>query len=901
MATTNLPAIQHPLSRMDDPTNLNVRGLSRDGSRAASRQSLTLAQDKLNALRPITAEQVPWRLTRSANGLGKANSPRNNSFAGMGQIPEGVEVKRAEDPNKPSIPIFGSRADMASRAESRLSRINSAASSLQGPDKASVDEIEFLLREKMKTGYYTIKNTFKEFDPEGKGIVSRETLARILQNFLSKAISLSQFNKLMVRLKLDHKKMISYDEFYASFRPPKKADDVPAWLELEKPDIKYMSAAQVHAHLKEKTKQRFLDVADLIPQINPGGSGRILKPELRNVLNKLGFYMEDDEFEKLWQKYDTENYGTIRAERLMSKLGIAMRDSSTRDEGINSPRKLEMERKQSLDVERWLKRKFREGFSDMKHAFMELDLDRIGQVSRDEFRRVMEDFGLRLASDKQLDDFLARCGVEPSNDKISYKEFLRRFQDRSEQGMPHKILANPLHRYHHSDVESNYSTTSAVEARIMDLFQKDFLALLGTFHNIDRRDSGLLTQQQFRAAVEGRFELNMSDQEFEAFLKKIPIDGDGMVKYVEFMSKFDTFETKSLFDRSSLVDRKETLPPLPEIDSPPMSPRKQLRPIKTKDSYDSQDGRSVEELKAVIKKVLQNNFQAFEEAFYDLDEVNSKKMTQSMMIKLLKKFGVNITRNEIKRLWDTLITDQRGYLEYWQFVRTFTYSLDSAAFPNAKVSPPKRGDNDFMMRSNKLNSDKHLLHHLLKSNIDRHWEALWNEFTSIDRQGTGNVSRNEFKNILQDMCVELTEYECQVLCDKFDPKKEGRVNYVKFLEPYAKHRRGFRHGHNMQAVMKHPQAELPLDDVVPKPNKGLSTVTARLREKLSGKWINLLRAFKKLDRDNNDFLSLQEFRHVLELCNVVLDEDDIYHILTEFDDSKNGGKIRYTKFLDKIK
>lgn len=152
---------------------------------------------------------------------------------------------------------------------------------------------------------------------------------------------------------------------------------------------------------------RFLDVADLIPQMNPGGSGRILKPELRNVLNKMGFYMEDDEFEKLWLKYDTENYGTIRAERLMSKLGIAMRDTGSREES-SSPRKLEVERKHSLDVERWLKKKFREGFSDMKHAFMELDLDRIGKVSRDEFRRVMEDFGLRLSTDKQLDDFLAR-------------------------------------------------------------------------------------------------------------------------------------------------------------------------------------------------------------------------------------------------------------------------------------------------------------------------------------------------------------------------------------------------------------------------------------------------------------------------------------------------------------
>ncbi|XP_027051808.1 EF-hand calcium-binding domain-containing protein 6-like [Pocillopora damicornis] len=900
MATTNLPAIPHPLSRMEDPTNLNVRGLSREGSRVASRQSLTFGQDldrqKLNVLRPITADQVPYRLTRSSNGFGGQRSPRYDGFAG---IPEGVEVKFAEDPNKPTIPIFGSRADMASRAESRLSRLNSAASSLQGPDRASVDEIEALLREKMKTGYYDIRGAFKNCDPEGKGIVNREKLREILINFLSRSITLSHFNKLMVRLRLDHKKMISYDEFYAAFRPPKKADEGPAWLQLEKPDLKYMSAAQVHAHLKEKAKQRFLDVAELIPQMNPGGSGRILRPELRNVLNKMGFYMEDDEFEKLWQKYDTENYGTIRAERLMSRLGIAMKDTGSR-EVSSSPRKLEAERKHSLDVERWLKRKFREGFSDMKHAFMELDLDRIGKVSLDDFRMVMKDFGLRLDTDKQLDDFIARCGIEASNGKISYKEFLRRFQDRSEQGMPHKILANPLHRYHHSEGGSNYSTTSAIEARMMDMFQKEFLALLGTFHNIDRKDSGLLTQQQFRAAIEGRFELNMSEQEFESFLKKVPIDSDGMVKYVEFMSKFDTFESKSLFDRSSIMDRKEALPTLPEIDSPPMSPKKQFRPMKTMDSYNSQEGRSVEELKALIKSVLQHNYQAFEEAFYELDELNSKKMSPNMMIKLLKKFGLPLSRNEVKRLWDTLITDQRGSLEYWQFVRTFGYSLDSAAFPNAKVSPPKRGDNDFMMRSNKLNSDKHLLHHLLKSNIDFHWETLWREFTSIDRQGTGNVSRKDFTTILQDMCVELTDYECQVLCDKFDPKKEGRINYIKFLEPYSKHRRAHRHGHNMQAVMKHPQAELPMDEIVQKPSKGLSTVTAKLRDKLSGKWINLMRAFKKLDKDNKDFLSLQEFRHVLELCNVVLDEEDIYYILTEFDENR-GDKIRYTKFLDKIK
>lgn len=45
-----------------------------------------------------------------------------------------------------------------------------------------------------------------------------------------------------------------------------------------------------------------MDVAELIPQMNPGGSGRIMKPELRQLLNRLMFYMDDDEFEKLWNK-----------------------------------------------------------------------------------------------------------------------------------------------------------------------------------------------------------------------------------------------------------------------------------------------------------------------------------------------------------------------------------------------------------------------------------------------------------------------------------------------------------------------------------------------------------------------------------------------------------------------
>ena len=82
--------------------------------------------------------------------------------------------------------------------------------------------------------------------------------------------------------------------------------------------------------------------------------------------------------------------------------------STEKVQETRSPRRLESERLHSLDVERWLKKKFREGCSEMKHAFQEIDLDRTGRVTKNEFRKVLKEFDLKLSSDKQVEDFLAR-------------------------------------------------------------------------------------------------------------------------------------------------------------------------------------------------------------------------------------------------------------------------------------------------------------------------------------------------------------------------------------------------------------------------------------------------------------------------------------------------------------
>lgn len=177
-------------------------------------------------------------------------------------------------------------------------------------------------------------------------------------------------------------------------------------------------------------------------------------------------------------------------------------------------------------------------------------------------------------------------------------------------------------------------------------------------------------------------------------------------------------------------------------------------------------------------------------------------------------------------------------MDYNEFVRHFGFSKKSASFPNAKMNPPKRGDADFMIRSRKLNCAADMLEDSLRSKVntdmfngsyftialtisieifvywkihidclentilqradfvsepqfvglfflsyflfhgfwqvDYMWEDLRKEFVEMDPYGTGFISREEFKDVLTELCVHLSEFEINKLSDKFDLKRDGR-------------------------------------------------------------------------------------------------------------------------------
>jgi len=751
----SLPKIQHPLSRLEDPDKISIRGISRASGRSSK---LNIEGD----LHPIEEQKIP----------------------------DGIETVPAS-PNQPALPIFGSRASL-SRAESKA---DSLASKLSRPDtqcRIEIDEIETTLKKRLRTGggVTSFLHAFKNNDLDGKGSLNKEALKHSLISFTGRKITSKQLYMLLKRIHLEKKNSIKFEEI-----------------------LKYFTSNDVES-------ESWIDPVSRIDQ-----------------------------------------------------------KRSDEEATMNSPRDLrpkEVERNVSINIEKWLQKKFREGFKALKIEFKREDPSESGKVSRETFRRLLAQFGLYLRDEDSLKMFLTRCSLPPCGE-ISYVQLLNRFQDRSDEGIAHHVLQDKKHRFNKETRSvSPRSTATAVEAKLLSILQSDFLSLLGMFNKLDKYHLNAISQQEFRAAIESRFDLEFKDSEFEAFVENLPLDEEGRVRYVEFMSQFDTKkDAKSLWDGKSEIFTKN-----------------ENEEIKKESKLRSED-----EIHSLLKSLVRNQMNELEAEFRSLDEYNSGRLDQEMMFKLLTKMKVSpvVTRGEIRRIWDSFITNKNKTLNFYHFLRHYGYSLKSAAFPNAKIVPPQRGDNDLMIRSRKLNCAADMLEDSLRAKIEYKWEDLRRDFIEMDPYKTGFVSSQEFSDVLHELCIHLTDHEIEMISIKFETNKDGRVSYVEFLRPFVM-RFAPNRGNMMNKILSQNNKEVSevTDPILPV--QSLTTVTEKLKSQLSGDWRTLRRAFQKMDSSAAGTLTLTEFKSVLKLCNVILDEDEVYHVLSQYDNNLSG-KLDYKKFL----
>ena len=104
----------------------------------------------------------------------------------------------------------GNRPETIANPSGNNVKVNRSIPSTPTFQKAEIDEIMILLKERIRTSFHEIKTKFKNGDPDGKGVISKDAFAHILAAILgpSKPLSHQQFNKLLERLDFKNKNLI---------------------------------------------------------------------------------------------------------------------------------------------------------------------------------------------------------------------------------------------------------------------------------------------------------------------------------------------------------------------------------------------------------------------------------------------------------------------------------------------------------------------------------------------------------------------------------------------------------------------------------------------------------------------------------------------------------------------
>jgi Ca2+-binding EF-hand superfamily protein len=66
--------------------------------------------------------------------------------------------------------------------------------------------------------------------------------------------------------------------------------------------------------------------------------------------------------------------------------------------------------------------------------------------------------------------------------------------------------------------------------------------------------------------------------------------------------------------------------------------------------------------------------------------------------------------------------------------------------------------------------------------------VLRRSFQDFDPYYTYYLLRDEFEEVLRELCPELNKQEMEYLCSKHENPNDGRINYMDFLAPYAPRR-----------------------------------------------------------------------------------------------------------------
>uniref|UniRef100_A0A674KIF1 EF-hand domain-containing protein n=1 Tax=Terrapene triunguis TaxID=2587831 RepID=A0A674KIF1_9SAUR len=658
------------------------------------------------------------------------------------------------------------------------------------------DQAHYYLVIKAQTRWHDLARTFREFDSEGNGIVQPEDLRAVLFRFAI-PITPKEFEKLWARYDTVAKGYLTHQEFLQKLG----LEFAPADTGLSRHIVEdnyaslmehYSNQQKKHLEMEEQQKQQtkllsfrdkfrdyFQDFNKAFYRLDKNKDGYITVDDLLRMLQEFNYYLDDEQFTSL-----------------LNSLGISIHDSKLSyfdflraiDDGRAS--KYQQRQKHAappasfamLSLEKTLikiKEIVTSSYDLLYKAFSLFDKEGIGAIKALEFRQVLDHFCFKL-SDRQFRHLLKKLRIY-ENHTVDWKFFLKNINLLLESEEGQKV-AQPK--------SSQELSKKDILTRIQEVVTARFNTIAQEFKDIDCEKVNTVSKEDFRGICNRHF-LLLTDEQFENLWNTVPVDADGKLKYCDFLKKFNsevvTMPSDSPSTNNAPCSSKPTTPAEPgsRLPSQPSRPKTASSPLgqtpmssrpRTAMAW-SPPLLNCEPIENKIRKIIQHSWREILKDCREKDVDRLGEISTSDFLAIAEKFSLDLSKEEISQIvtkYDIKNNDKFAYCDFLQSCVLLMKPQESSLLQRMIIQKSP-GPQSLTFFNAMLRIQPQILHC---------WRPMRRTFKSYDESGSGLLSVQDFRQVLRQYHINLTEEEFFHILEFYDKSLSSKISYNDFLRAF---------------------------------------------------------------------------------------------------------------------
>ncbi|XP_033107844.1 EF-hand calcium-binding domain-containing protein 6-like isoform X2 [Anneissia japonica] len=673
------------------------------------------------------------------------------------------------------------------------------------PAKMAADEVHQILVAKAERQYQDLAKAFRSIDKNSNGVITRKELRDLLYTFMI-PMTREEFGLLWKRYDPQDKGYIDHQHFLKmmgrAFAPgdtegvsKRIVEDSQATLELhhngqqekqmnitlnQAQNATFISADELEQKLKDRFRDKYSSFQAAFNAIDTAKTGKVSIKDLQKILLDHNYLVNDDTLKEfLFRIGLTSGSNMLNYSDFLDAFDEA-RESRYRQKNLPVVRVESFSHLPADKAVKKIKLMVTENAGVLRAAFGAFDREKRGRVDASQFRRILDNFCFKLTN-KQFKALMAQVKVH-TDCSINYSAFLEEFTT-SEQDLAQNWFES-LQKQEKKDLSPQQISLMEIQNELREMVAARQELFMERFSGIDYANIGVVTRDDFRNVInELAFRLN--DAQFDLLWSTVEVNEFGNMNYRQFIKRYSDLDVSEEID--------DVLKPLELGQIPHSASPRRIYSRQTHSSLSSRAGTvtpmvNAENIEHKLKHKIFKYWQKIRTHCRSKDPDDTGFIDVYDFKEIIEDLNLVIPADDFRNLMAKYDIKENGKFSYNYFLRNFVLNMK-----------PTKGNGDRNITSRqRIHRSRHpmtpgtassdMLDVMLRVGecVVQDWKKMRRIFRGMDPTAEGYITTKQFRDVLRQFMINLSEDEFFHLMTYYDRNLEGRISYNDFLRAYLR-------------------------------------------------------------------------------------------------------------------